>query len=87
MTAEELAFFNFETADRDDIDEHLVFEVGCTEKTDDESQYVFTDDDDPGILFVPEPWKIKGLSTGGRHIIRAEPKHHVELSGEFLFTL
>jgi hypothetical protein len=32
--------------------------------------YMFDDSDDPGIIFIPRPWKLTGLVTDATHVLR-----------------
>lgn len=70
MTWQDLAKFNWGTAVPDEINKHLVADVGCTRKTKDGKNYMFDDTDDPGIVFIPSPWGEDGLACGGAHVIR-----------------
>ncbi|ABF85919.1 hypothetical protein MXAN_3994 [Myxococcus xanthus DK 1622] len=83
LTVEELTRFNWNTTDAADIERHLILDVGCTRKGS-RGQYVFTREDDPGILYVPRPEAIPRLPVEHSHILRVkrvpEPRH-------FLFSL
>ncbi|QDE69012.1 hypothetical protein BHS09_19635 [Myxococcus xanthus] len=83
LTVEELTRFNWDTTDAADIERHLILDVGCTRKGS-RGQYVFTREDDPGILYVPRPEAVPRLPVEHSHILRVkrvpEPRH-------FLFSL
>jgi hypothetical protein len=72
LKAEELAFFNWGTRDREQVNEHLAAEVGCTRK-DEEGAYVFDGSDGPGVILVPRQWKAPGLATCRTHVVRVRP--------------
>ncbi|WP_197041402.1 LysM peptidoglycan-binding domain-containing protein [Chondromyces apiculatus] len=69
ITWKELAKFNFGTDDPKKINAALRRVVGCTKKTKDGKNYRFDDTDDPGIVLLPSPFELKGLSTGTQHTI------------------
>jgi hypothetical protein len=66
----ELARFNWDTDAPGKIDEHLRDDVGCTRRTADGRNFIFSDDDTPGLLHVPERWEATGLATGYVHVVR-----------------
>jgi hypothetical protein len=70
LTWQDLARFNFDTDDPKEISGFLRARVGCTRRTKDRNNYLFSDSDDPGIVFIPRPWEERGLSTGRTHVIR-----------------
>jgi hypothetical protein len=74
ITWQELAQFNWGTADPDKINERLRDEVGCTRKTRDGWNYVFDDSDHPGIIFIPTQWEQKGLAADRTHTIRVRSR-------------
>ncbi len=51
---QDLAMFNFGTDNPDEINIHLRNTVGCLKKTKDGKNYIFTKDDDPGIIYIPK---------------------------------
>lgn len=72
MTWKELAKFNWGTDDPKKVNRHLRWDVGCTKKTADGSNYVFDDSDSPGIVLLPFPWSAP-LGTGLEHVLRVSP--------------
>ncbi|MCH7870793.1 MAG: LysM peptidoglycan-binding domain-containing protein [Planctomycetes bacterium] len=72
LTWQELARFNWGTIVPKEINEHLRDDVGCTKKTQDGFNYVFTSEDEPGIVYVPKPWTLEGMATEQTHIIRVK---------------
>lgn len=81
LTWQELARFNWGTSVPKQINDHLRDEVGCTKKTQDGHNYIFTSDDDPGIVYVPRPWEQTGLATDRTHVVRVrnvKPKELVD---------
>jgi hypothetical protein len=67
-----LAKFNWGTAEPDKINKHLRMDVGCTKKTKDRKNYQFDDSDDPGIVYIPKPFRSRNLSTKKIHTIRVQ---------------
>jgi LysM repeat protein len=70
-TADALAKFNWGTTDKKQIDKHLWIEVGCSKKGPD-GHYAFDDSDLPGIIPVPKPLDLTGLSWDETHILRVK---------------
>lgn len=84
---QELAFFNFGTKDAEEVNQHLIADVGCTQRTADGQSYLFADGDSPGVILAPRPWRQSGLASGRVHVIRVRPagltgvfhlRHHFE---------
>lgn len=69
-TWQDLSKFNWGTGNPNQINEHLRDVVGCTKKTADGHNYIFTSSDDPGIVFIPAKWSEAGLATNQEHIVR-----------------
>ncbi|MFP2928915.1 LysM domain-containing protein [Pyxidicoccus sp. 3LG] len=69
LKADALAEFNWGTSDADEVQQRLEVSVGCTHK-DDSGKFVFSRDDDPGILYIPRPVALTGLSVEQSHILR-----------------
>jgi hypothetical protein len=86
LTERELCIFNWGTATHAEVQQRLRDEVGCIER-DEEGRYVFDDADEPGLLYVPEPWTQEGLASNQRHTVRvcAVPRQLPEL--RFLFQI
>ena len=63
-----LAYFNWGVYSPPEIEVKLRELVGCTEK-DGNGRYVFTDEDEPGILFIPKPWRAEKLAAGKQHTV------------------
>jgi hypothetical protein len=70
MTWQDLSVFNWGTSVPEEINVHLVKDVGCTKKTLDGKNYMFDDSDSPGIMYIPHPFEEAGLSTGQRHVLQ-----------------
>ena len=70
LTWQELARFNWDTIVPEEINEHLRDDVGCTQRTADDQNYVFSDSDQPGIIYVPQDWSETGLATEQTHTVR-----------------
>lgn len=65
----ELARFNFGTDDPDEVQKHLQHDIGCTRR-DGKGGFVFHNDDDPGIIFLPKEFRKEGLAIKQTHRIR-----------------
>ncbi len=76
MTWQGLALFNWGTTDPDEINEHLASKVGCTKKTKDGRNYLFSNRDRPGIVLIPRPWRAPGLETRKSHVLRVKVLRH-----------
>lgn len=72
LTWQQLARFNFGTDDPEQINDFLAEKVGCSRKTADGANYLFDDKDDPGLIFIPKPWRLDGLMAEERHVIRVK---------------
>ncbi|MBW2458883.1 MAG: LysM peptidoglycan-binding domain-containing protein [Deltaproteobacteria bacterium] len=70
MSWQDLAKFNWGTSAPAEINKHLRFEVGCTNKDRAGDNYVFDDDDQPGIVSVPRPFARAGLGIDQVHALR-----------------
>lgn len=87
LTWKRLADFNWGTTDPEQINRHLYADVGCRERTRDRKNYLFDDEDDPGILYIPRPWRRGSIDTDRTYTLRlrvpwiAKPKKKV-----FLFS-
>ena len=71
LTADALAQFNWGTQDAEELQQWLEVSVGCTRK-DDAGTFVFSGDDDPGLLYVPRPVALTGLPVEQPHILRVK---------------
>lgn len=72
MTWQALSDFNWGTHIPEEINKHLVSDVGCTKKTADGYNYMFDDSDDPGIMYLPLDWSEGGLAVNNLHSIRVK---------------
>lgn len=70
---QDLANFNWGTANPREINEHLFDDVGCTVRTEDEQNFILDDSDHPGLIYVPKAWELGMLATGRLHTVRVEP--------------
>jgi hypothetical protein len=66
----DLALFNWGTDVPTEINLRLRDYVGCTKKTKDGHNYIFSDSDHPGILLIPSQWSLRGLAANKTHTIR-----------------
>ena len=73
LTWQKLAKFNFGTEDRKEVNAHLAADVGCSERAANETDYVFTDEDEPGVLLVPKPLALNLMAAGVHHVLRVMP--------------
>ncbi len=69
LTPKQLMEFNWETTDPDEINEKLYETVGCRQTTADGKNLMFSDDDKPGIIYIPKSKIIEGLDTDKTHVI------------------
>jgi len=83
LTVEALTRFNWDTTDAAEVQRHLLISVGCTFK-DKHGRFVFTREDDPGILYVPRPEVVPRLPVEQSHILRVK---RVPEPRPFLFSL
>lgn len=72
MRWQDLAFFNWGTDAPDRINDHLRDDVGCTERTADGNNYVFSNTDDPGLMYIPSEFRKTGLATEQMYIVRVK---------------
>jgi len=54
ISANDLCFFNFRTRNPAEINWYLYHKVGCRHPTRDHANYMFSDSDDPGIVYLPK---------------------------------
>lgn len=73
MSWQALAEFNFGTSAPDEVNKALRAQVGCRRKTKDKKSYVFSDADDPGIIYVPRPLDSRALQSGLTHRLCVRP--------------
>lgn len=73
MTWKELAKFNFGTSSPDEVNKFLRSQVGCFKKTQDKRNYIFTNDDNPGIIYIPNNKKSRVYATDGSYTLTVEP--------------
>ncbi|GAA6172146.1 hypothetical protein NBRC116592_18160 [Colwellia sp. KU-HH00111] len=69
---EDIADFNFGTHEQDEVNAQLRDLTGCT-ISDQRGNYSFSSTDDPGLIWIPKPFKAEGLATGKVHVFRARP--------------
>ena len=87
LSWQELAKFNWGTAAPPEVNKRLRFVLGCTKKDAAGNNYVFDDADEPGVLYVPRPWKLGGLSTDLAHSLRVRrirPRLSLRIDDPFL---
>jgi hypothetical protein len=73
MTWQQLARFNFDTDEPTEINAKLRALVGCRIMSKDGKNYQFSDDDEPGIVYIPKRWQRAPLDTGQTHILYVRP--------------
>jgi hypothetical protein len=76
ITWQELAKFNWGTDVPERIEKYLREKVGCFKKTKDGCNYIFTSDDDPGIIYIPEPMPDKLFSTSSTNMLTVKLIDH-----------
>jgi len=70
ITWQELARFNWGTDVPEKINEYLRNKVGCFKKTEDQNNYIFSNEDDPGIIYIPEDFDGIDFSTSVTHTVK-----------------
>ncbi len=65
-----LANFNWGTHHPKRVNYHLYNDVGCRKKSADGYNYQLSDEDAPGILYIPKVWSEDGLASNKVHTIR-----------------
>jgi len=70
MTWQKLAEFNWGTSSPREVNQRLRFEVGCTRRDRADANYIFDDDDQPGIVMVPRPFARASLGIDRVHSLR-----------------
>ncbi len=71
LTWQELAQFNWQTQDPEELAEHQREDLGCTRRAASGIGCEFDSGDNPGVLFVPKKWEQRGLATEQTHTFRA----------------
>jgi hypothetical protein len=69
---EDLAKFNWGTDDPDKINIFLRDKVGCRKKTEDGHNYIFSSNDDPGIIYIPKDIKALKFKTNSTHVVKVK---------------
>ncbi len=72
VTADEITEFNWGTTDPDEVQRSLGSEVGCSRRDADTGDFVFSDDDEPGVVIVPLPFERTAKQTDTRHILKVK---------------
>jgi hypothetical protein len=72
LTWQDLSNYNFGTAVPNEVNRCLHEYIGCSQKTKDGKNFVFSDEDVPGIIYIPKPPKPFKLSTGEYHKIKVK---------------
>lgn len=73
LTGDDLAVFNFGTADKAAVNEAIRARVGSKTLGADKVTFLFDDADKPGLVYVPKEWKLGGLATEQTHSVRLRP--------------
>jgi hypothetical protein len=69
MTPHELAYYNWGTWDKTEIEGFMRTKVGCTKKNQ-QGNYCFDDSDDPGIIYYPMDWELDNVPRNKTHTLR-----------------
>src|SRR5579871_6096058 len=67
LTWQDLTNYNFGTDTPTRVNDALEEYVGCTQRTADGNNFIFTDKDDPGIIYIPKPDQSYDVDTGKDH--------------------
>jgi hypothetical protein len=70
LEADALTKFNFGTTDPDEVQRLLVREVGSRHRNLATGEVVLSDQDRPGIVYVPQPFRAEGQMTDNDYVIR-----------------
>lgn len=74
LTADDLSKFNFGTVDPDTVDEFLRDELG-TVRRDAENHFIISaNDQGPGELLIPKPFKRSGFPVDHKHVLHVKVK-------------
>lgn len=78
LARDEILQFNFGTTDRMKVRRMLAREVGCTWRDLKTGDFVFRSEDEPGILYLPEPFRAEGQRTDNDYVVRVKriAPHH-----------
>ncbi len=79
LSWQELAMFNWGTCIPKEVNKYLREVVGCTQRTRDGSNYIFSTGDDPGIVYIPRQWRQSGLHTDQEYTLRTRRRGGFEL--------
>ena len=83
ITKDDLTLFNFGTTDADEVDRRLFFEVGCKRNAA-TKRVEMSADSKPGIVYIPKPLRLPGMSLNKLHIVRLTKDSK---DGAFRFSL
>jgi hypothetical protein len=72
ITPGELARFNWGTDDPKMINRFLRTRVGCTKRTKDGKNFIFSSEDDPGLIYIPKPFAEKKYPVNQNQKIQAQ---------------
>ena len=86
MSWDELAYFNWGTKVPEEIQRHLAAAVGCRKKAEDGS-FVFSSDDQPGIIRIPKPFSRDGLRTDEKNVLRVRRAQSTGFDQEIVLLL
>src|SRR4051812_12502344 len=67
LTWQDLTDYNFGTDTPSEVNAALEEYVGCTQRTPNGKNVVFTDNDDPGIIYIPKADQLYDVDTGKDH--------------------
>ena len=70
ISLKELVKFNFGTTDLGLLNSHLRSKIGCLKKDKDDKNYILSNDDDPGIIYLPQDLKLDPFSIDQTHNIK-----------------
>ncbi len=76
LTWQKLSEFNWSTSTPAEINDCLQEFVGCWKKTSDGKNYMFSDEDKPGIVYIPAPSPEFQVAAGETHIIEVRRPHY-----------
>jgi len=86
MSWDELAYFNWGTKVPEEVKRHLAAAVGCRKKAADGS-FIFSSDDQPGIIRIPKSFSKDGLRTDEKNVLRVRRAQSTGFDQEILLFL
>ncbi len=84
VEVDDITEFNWGTTEPREVQRALASEVGCSRRDPETREFVFSDDDAPGIVLVPLPFERTDQVTDTRHILQVK---RFEVKSSWVFSL